>query len=208
MWPLIFWRAFTGLFAGSQILVQSYKSDCIVNFRVVADVTTAEDRNKYLSRLDACISFAYIVGPGIGGVLAQVNNHFPMYVAGVVSGIAMIVAMIFLEESNPKVLKQRELKAKKAKKSEMTNDKENKGDIETDAKVETKVDEQQEQGRQEEEEEKEEDQPKPKAKVRVTSTMALCFIYEFCIRWSLNAFDSRYGIYLTDKWGVNSITYS
>ena len=23
MWPLIFWRAFTGLFAGSQILVQA-----------------------------------------------------------------------------------------------------------------------------------------------------------------------------------------
>ena len=203
MWPLIFWRAFTGLFAGSQILVQSYKSDCIVNFRVVADVTTAEDRNKYLSRLDACISFAYIVGPGIGGVLAQVNNHFPMYVAGVVSGIAMIVAMIFLEESNPKVLKQRELKAKK---NEVTNDKENKGDIETDAKVETKVDEQQEQGRQEEEEK--EDQPKSKARVRVTSTMALCFIYEFCIRWALNAFDSRYGIYLTDKWNMSSIAYS
>ena len=207
MWPLIFWRAFTGLFAGSQILVQSYKRVCIVNFRVVADVTTAEDRNKYLSRLDACISFGYIIGPAIGGVLAQVNNHFPMYVAGVVSGIAMIVAMIFLEESNPKVLKQRELKAKKAKKNEVINGEVRKGDIETDAKVETKVDEQQEQGRQEEEEEKE-DQPKPKARVRVTSTMALCFIYEFCIRWSLNAFDSRYGIYLTDKWGVNSITYS
>ena len=206
MWPLIFWRAFTGLFAGSQILVQSYKSDCIVNFRVVADVTTAEDRNKYLSRLDACISFAYIVGPGIGGVLAQVNNHFPMYVAGVVSGIAMIVAMIFLEESNPKVLKQRELKAKKAKKNEVINGEVRKGDIETDAKVETKVDEQQEQGRQEEEEK--EDQPKPKARVRVTSTMALCFIYEFCIRWALNAFDSRYGIYLTDKWNMSSIAYS
>ena len=86
-----------------------------MNFRVVADVTVAEDRNKYLSRLDACISFAFIVGPAIGGILAQVNNHFPMYVAGVVSGIAMIVALIFLKESNPKILKERELKAKKAK---------------------------------------------------------------------------------------------
>ena len=66
-----------------------------MKFRVVADVTVAEDRNKYLSRLDACISFAYIVGPAIGGILAQVSNHFPMYVAGIVSGIAMIVALIF-----------------------------------------------------------------------------------------------------------------
>ena len=151
--------------------------------------------------MDACISFAYIVGPGIGGILAQVNNHFPMYVAGVVSGIAMIVALIFLEESNPKVLKQKALKSKKSKKVEMINGEVHKGDIETEAKVDTKVDEQQEQ-------EGKEEQPKPKAKIRVTSTMVLCFIFEFCIRWSLNAFDSRYGIYVTDKWGMSSITYS
>ena len=166
--------------------------------RVVADVTSAEDRNKYLSRLDACISFAFIIGPAIGGILAQVNNHFPMYVAGVVSGIAMIVALIFLEESNPKILKQKALKSKKSKKSEVEGSSE---DIETKAKVDTKVDEQQEQ-------EGKEEQPKPKAKIRVTSTMVLCFIFEFCIRWTLNAFDSRYGIYVTDKWGMSSITYS
>ena len=131
--------------------------------------------------------------------LAQVNNHFPMYVAGVVSGIAMIVALIFLEESNPKILKQKALKSKKSKKSEVEGSSESgKEDIETEAKVETKVDEQQEQ----------EEQPKPKAKIRVTSTMVLCFIFEFCIRWTLNAFDSRYGIYITDKWGVSSIAYS
>ena len=83
----------------------------------------------------------------------------------------------------------------------MINGEVHKGDIETEAKVDTKVDEQQEQ-------EGKEEQPKPKAKIRVTSTMVLCFIFEFCIRWSLNAFDSRYGIYITDKWGVSSITYS
>ena len=150
-----------------------------------------------MSRLDACISFAFIIGPAIGGILAQVNNHFPMYVAGVVSGIAMIVALIFLEESNPKILKQKARKSKKSKKSKSEVEV-SKEDIETEAKVETKVDEQQEQ----------EEKPKPKAKIRVTSTMILCFIFEFCIRWTLNAFDSRYGIYVTDKWGVSSIAYS
>ena len=158
-----------------------------------------------MSRLDACISFAFIIGPAIGGILAQVNNHFPMYVAGVVSGIAMIVALIFLEESNPKILKQKALKSKKSKKSKKIEvegvSEVRKEDIETEAKVETKVDEQQEQ-------EGKEEQPKPKAKIRVTSTMVLCFIFEFCIRWTLNAFDSRYGIYVTDKWGVSSIAYS
>ena len=147
--------------------------------------------------MDACISFAYIIGPAIGGILAQVNNHFPMYVAGVVSGIAMIVALIFLEESNPKILKQKALKSKKSKKSKKSevegSIEASKEDIETVAKVETK-----------------EKSPKPKSemKVRVTSTMVLCFIVEFCNKWVISAFDSRYGIYVTDKWGVSSIAYS
>ena len=83
----------------------------------------------------------------------------------------------------------------------MEGSKVNKGDAETAAVVEVKADEQQEQERKEE-------QPKPKSRVKFTSTMALCFIFEFCIRWTLNAFDSRYGIYVTDKWGVSSIAYS
>ena len=169
-----------------------------VKNRVVADITSPEERNKYLSRLDACISFAFIIGPAIGGVLAQVNNHFPMYVAGVVSGIAMIVALIFLKESNPKILKQKELKAKKSKSKDIEAPKEENAN--TEVKAEAKGDSQQQEG--------EEEQPKRKAKVRVTPTMVLCFIFEFCIRWTLNAFDSRYGIYVNDKWGVSSIAYS
>ena len=171
-----------------------------MKFRVVADVTVAEDRNKYLSRLDACISFAFIIGPAIGGILAQVNNHFPMYVAGIVSGIAMIIALIFLKESNPKILKEKELKAKKAKQSEV-----NKCDIHTEAKekhkklkLEIKL----------KSKSKSESESELKVKVKVTSTMVLCFIVEFCNKWVISAFDSRYGIYVKDKWQINSLTYS
>lgn len=157
--------------------------------RVIADVSPAEDRNKYLSRLDACVSFAFIVGPTLGGFLAQVNNHFPMYIAGVISGIAMIVALIFLKESNPKVLKQMEEKAKKSKSGDGKASQE---DSEVKAIVENRA----------------EEKPKPKAKVRVTKTMILCLTFEFCIKWTINAFASRYGIYLNDKWGVSSLAYS
>lgn len=159
--------------------------------RVIADVSPAEDRNKYLSRLDACVSFAFIVGPTLGGFLAQVNNHFPMYIAGVISGIAMIVALIFLKESNPKVLKQMEEKAKKSK-SKSGDGKTSQEDSEVKAIVENRA----------------EEKPKPKAKVRVTKTMILCLTFEFCIKWTINAFASRYGIYLNDKWGVSSLAYS
>ena len=49
---------------------------------------------------------------------------------------------------------------------------------------------------------------KPKIRVKVTSVMVWCFIFEFCVRWTVNAYDSRYGIYLTDKWNISSGAYS
>ena len=49
---------------------------------------------------------------------------------------------------------------------------------------------------------------KPKVKVHITLTMVLCFIYEFCVRWDLNTFNSRYGIYMSDKFGMSSSVFS
>ena len=49
---------------------------------------------------------------------------------------------------------------------------------------------------------------KPHVKPRLTSLMVLCFIFEFCIRWTISAFDSRYGFYLKDKFGTTSEMYS
>ena len=38
--------------------------------------------------------------------------------------------------------------------------------------------------------------------------MIMCFINEFCVKWSLNAFESRYGIYISDRWNVSSPVFS
>lgn len=43
---------------------------------------------------------------------------------------------------------------------------------------------------------------------RVTALMLMCFINEFCVRWSINAFESRYGIYISDRWNVTSPVFS
>ena len=80
MTTLIIWRSFTGLFAGSLILVQAYafrKYICLY-FSVIADVIPSEKRNAYMSRLDGIVSVSYIVGPAIGGVLSQITYHFPL----------------------------------------------------------------------------------------------------------------------------------
>ena len=38
--------------------------------------------------------------------------------------------------------------------------------------------------------------------------MLMCFVSEICVRWTVNAFDSRFGIFISDKFGVTSATFS
>lgn len=45
-------------------------------------------------------------------------------------------------------------------------------------------------------------------KIRFDKLIILCFIFEFATRWSVNAIDSRYGYYLLDDFGVQSLLYS
>ena len=157
-----------------------------IHYSVIADLVPAEDRSIFLSRLDACVTAAFILGPAIGGILGQVNNHFPLYVAGVASGIAMIIAMIFLKESNPIVLQRRNAKKSSTAETAAVEVKETAAEVK-----ETK-----------------EEKPLKKEKLKVTGTMCLCFCFEFCLRWTVNAFDSRYGIYLTDIYDTPSIVFS
>ena len=49
---------------------------------------------------------------------------------------------------------------------------------------------------------------KPRVKPKLTSLMVLCFIFEFCVRWTSGAYSSRLGFYLADKFNTSSDTYS
>lgn len=44
--------------------------------------------------------------------------------------------------------------------------------------------------------------------MHLTLTMVLCFIFEFCIRWDINIFNSRYGIYLQERFNTPSKSFS
>ena len=183
MWSLIIWRSLTGLFAGSLILVQAYTSFISFHSSVLADLVSAEERSVYISRLDACGTAAFILGPALGGLLAQVNNHFPLYVGGIASGVALLVALFFLKESNPFVLQRRQ-----AKKTGIASSFEDMEWLLVEKKVEEK--------------------PLKKVKVHITGTMVLCFCFEFCLRWTVGTFESRYGIYLTDMFNTPSLLFS
>ena len=100
----------------------------------------------------------------------------------------MIVAILFLQESNPIVLQRRA-----AKNGEKSVDAEKKEENVTE---------------KEESVTEKEEKPLKKEKIRITPTMLLCFCFEFCLRWTVNAFDSRYGIYLTAVFNTPSIVFS
>ena len=171
---------------------------------MIADVVPTEERNTYLSRLDGVGSAAFIIGPAIGGILCQVNNHLPLlffslpltrrFVAGGVSGVALVFALFFLKESSPEILAKRAVKAKGESSSEPTADAAKASEVTVETKEETPK------------EQVKEEAAKPK--VHLTLTMVLCFIFEFCIRWDINIFNSLYGIYLQERFNTPSKSFS
>ncbi|NLY79951.1 MAG: MFS transporter, partial [Lysinibacillus sp.] len=64
----------------------------------IADITTVESRQKALGYMSAAISTGFIVGPGIGGFLAEIGIRVPFFTAGILGGTAAILSIILLRE--------------------------------------------------------------------------------------------------------------
>lgn len=65
----------------------------------VADVTTEETRGKGLAWVGAAMSFGIVIGPGLGGFLAEYGTRIPFYMAAIVSALGMLGALLMLPES-------------------------------------------------------------------------------------------------------------
>lgn len=65
----------------------------------IADVTTEEKRGKGLGLLGAAMSLGFVIGPGIGGFLAELGLRTPFYVSAGVGAVAMISSLLLLPES-------------------------------------------------------------------------------------------------------------
>ncbi|KGR80513.1 MFS transporter [Ureibacillus manganicus] len=72
----------------------------------VADITTPEERGKGMGQLGAAISLGFMIGPGIGGFLAEVNLHFPFYASGIVALITALLSLIILPNVQTKSQEQ------------------------------------------------------------------------------------------------------
>src|SRR5699024_9780167 len=82
----------------------------------IADITTAETRSKALGYMSASISTGFIVGPGIGGFLAEIGTRLPFFSAAVLAAVAAILSMLLLKEPDRKYNEQVEIQGSKFKK--------------------------------------------------------------------------------------------
>lgn len=66
----------------------------------IADITNLDTRPKALGYMSAAISTGFIIGPGIGGFLAEFGTRVPFFFAGALGTIAAILSIILLSEPN------------------------------------------------------------------------------------------------------------
>ncbi|WP_159887144.1 MFS transporter [Paenibacillus puerhi] len=65
----------------------------------VADVTNEENRGKGMGLLGAAMSLGFVIGPGIGGFLAELGIRAPFYVSAGVGVLAMLISLFMLPET-------------------------------------------------------------------------------------------------------------
>lgn len=63
-----------------------------------ADVTSDVERGKGMGFINAAISTGFIIGPGLGGYIAEFGIRAPFYAAGAAGLLAMIITAILLPE--------------------------------------------------------------------------------------------------------------
>ncbi|MFF2886970.1 MFS transporter [Paenibacillus sp. NPDC057967] len=65
----------------------------------IADVTTIEDRPQAMGYLSAAISTGFIIGPGIGGFIAEYGIRLPFFFAAGIAFLACIMSFFILKET-------------------------------------------------------------------------------------------------------------
>lgn len=64
----------------------------------IADITTVETRAKALGYMSAAISTGFIIGPGIGGFIAEIGPRMPFFFAAILAFVAAVLSIVTLRE--------------------------------------------------------------------------------------------------------------
>ncbi|MDZ5471548.1 MFS transporter [Bacillus sp. 31A1R] len=65
----------------------------------VADITTEKERGKGMGLLGASMSLGFVIGPGIGGFLAELGLRVPFYSSTICAALATVLSFLFLSET-------------------------------------------------------------------------------------------------------------
>jgi DHA1 family multidrug resistance protein-like MFS transporter len=93
VWMLYVSRVIGGI--GAALLIPAL-------FAYVADITTMDQRAKGNSYISASMSLGIVIGPGIGGFLADFGLKTPLLVSALISLAATIFSILVLKESREK----------------------------------------------------------------------------------------------------------
>lgn len=69
-------------------------------FAYIADITTVDQRAKGNSLISAAMSLGIVIGPGIGGFLADFGLKMPLLISALVSLVAVLFSIFILKESS------------------------------------------------------------------------------------------------------------
>lgn len=92
LFELFLWRFLTGI--GAAFIMPPVMA-------YAADITTTEERGKAMGLIGAAISFGFMIGPGIGGALSNVDLHFPFFAAGGAAIVTSFLALVLLPKTKP-----------------------------------------------------------------------------------------------------------
>ncbi|GAB2574178.1 MFS transporter [Gracilibacillus alcaliphilus] len=83
----------------------------------IADITTVDTRPKALGYMSAAINTGFIIGPGIGGFLAEIGTRVPFFTAAVIGILVAISSLLLLKEPSNQDQDQENESANEAKTS-------------------------------------------------------------------------------------------
>jgi len=100
LWLLFLGRIIDGLAAGNFSTAQSF----------MADIAKDEkERTKNLGLLGAVFGVAFIIGPGVGGLLSNISPTFPFWCVGILASLNAVNAFFNLPESHHKRQKDKKI---------------------------------------------------------------------------------------------------
>ncbi|TYS15504.1 MFS transporter [Rossellomorea vietnamensis] len=99
LWMLFVSRILAGIF-GSALMPTA--------MAYVSDVTEPEKRGQGMGILGAAMGMGIVIGPGIGGWLAEYDLSYPFLFAGIAASIAAVVSILILPESYTKEMRAQE----------------------------------------------------------------------------------------------------